>query len=51
MFDGLMIYGNHYENEELLVEIENTFNNTFNGMNIKMSYKEHSTNILNDDLL
>jgi len=45
MFDGLMVYGNYYENKELLNEIEEHINNEFNGLNIKLSYKEHSNEI------
>ena len=51
IFDGLMIYGNHYDNKELLTDIENDMNASFKGLNTKLSYKEHSTNIINDDLV
>lgn len=42
MFDGIMIYGNHYENTELLNEMETHINNVFDGLNMKLAYKEHS---------
>ena len=49
MFDGLMIYGNYYNNKDLLIEIENVVNTEFEGLNIKFDYKEHDTTIdLND---
>lgn len=44
MFDGLMIYGNHYSNSELLTEIEIKDESDFNGLNMKFSYKEHTIN-------
>lgn len=43
MFDGLMVYGNHYENNTLLKEIEEHIESVFNGLNMKMSYKPHDT--------
>lgn len=42
MFDGLMMYGNHYENTELLTAIENHINSVFEGLNMKFAYKGHS---------
>ena len=46
MFDGLMIYGNHYDNEELLktLEIETE------EYGIKLKYKQHETCISSEDL-
>ena len=46
MFDGLMIYGNHYENKELLNEMEAHINNVFEGLNMKLTYKKHSDAII-----
>lgn len=46
MFDGLMMYGNHYENTELLDEITNYVNSQFEGLNMVFAYKEHSENIV-----
>ena len=42
MFDGLMVYGNYYGNDELIEEIETHINQVFEGLNMKLSYKEHS---------
>lgn len=41
MFDGVMIYGNEYENIELLNDIENLINNEFTGLKMKLSFKPH----------
>jgi len=41
MFDGLMAYGNYYENMELLNEIETFVENKFEGLKMCFSYKEH----------
>lgn len=49
MFDGLMIYGNHYENEDLLIQVEGHINQVFDGLNMKMSYKQHSNEIIIPD--
>ena len=45
MFDGLMIYGSHYENNELLNEIIEYVNSRFEGLNMIFTYKEHSKSI------
>jgi hypothetical protein len=45
MFDGLMVYGNFYENEELLREIENAVNEIFVGLNMEFDFKEHDNTI------
>jgi len=45
MFDGLMIYGNYYENNDLLNEITQNVNSEFDGLNMIFTYKQHSTNI------
>jgi hypothetical protein len=42
MFDGLMIYGNHYENQSLLDEINCQVNSVFEGLNMTFVCKEHS---------
>jgi hypothetical protein len=41
MFDGLEIYGNHYENSELLAEITDYVNTEMPDLNMKWAYKEH----------
>jgi putative DNA primase/helicase len=43
MFDGLMIYGNYYEQPELLTQIEQHINHIFQGLEMKMSYKIQDT--------
>lgn len=42
MFDGLMVYGNYYDDMDLLGEIETHINKMFEGLNMRLSYKEHS---------
>lgn len=44
MFDGCLIYGNHYSNETLLREIESSILEQV-GIKITLAYKEHSTSI------
>ena len=46
MFDGCMIYGNYYDNKELLQELENKINLTFPELNMKLSYKNHCKDII-----
>jgi hypothetical protein len=50
MFDGLMVYGNFYENEELLQMITTRVNEKFYGLNMKWSYKHHDTTIDPDNI-
>jgi hypothetical protein len=45
MFDGLLVYGDHYEDDSLLADIEKRVNDVFVGLNMKFAYKEHSTKI------
>lgn len=45
MFDGLMIYGNKYDDCALLTEIEEKVNTDFEGLNMKFTYKQHNTSI------
>lgn len=42
-FDGLMMYGNHYEDFELLKDIEEHVESKFEGLGMKFSFKPHST--------
>lgn len=42
MFDGLMVYGNYYDHLDLLNELEEHTNEVFEGLNMRLSYKEHS---------
>ena len=45
MFDGLMVYGDFYDNPELLKEIELQVENDFPGLNLKFAYKENFSSI------
>jgi len=45
MFDGVMVYGDHYANQSLLREIEERVNKQFEGLDMIFTYKEHSDNI------
>jgi hypothetical protein len=45
MFDGCMIYGNHYNNTELLDEITKAVNSKFDGLNMNWSYKQQDSSI------
>ena len=45
MFDGLMVYGDHYNNPELLNEIEKHVEEQMTGLNMKWTYKEHDTTL------
>jgi hypothetical protein len=42
MFDGLMMYGDYYDDEELLLEITDGVNEEFDGLDMVFAYKEHS---------
>jgi hypothetical protein len=44
MFDGALLYGTL--DNKLLSELENTINNFFQNLNMKLSYKEHSNAII-----
>ena len=44
MFDGLMVYGNYYDDEFLLKEMEAKILNV-NKISLKLHYKQHSTEI------
>lgn len=48
MFDGLMVYGDFYDNTELLQMITTRVNNKFDGLNMQWSYKHHDTTIDTD---
>ena len=41
MFDGLMAYGNHYQDTGLLTEIEEYVESKMEGLNMKWDYKSH----------
>jgi hypothetical protein len=42
MFDGLMIYGDHYSNTELLTELTDYVERKMEGLGMKWCYKEHN---------
>lgn len=42
MFDGLMVYGNYYDDYTLIEELEKQINSIFIGLDMKLSYKQHS---------
>jgi hypothetical protein len=48
-FDGLLMYGNHYDDAELLKDITLQINEQWVGLNMKWSYKQHSTDIFMPD--
>ena len=41
MFDGVLVYGNHYNDTDLLTEIQNAVNTKFQGLEMEFAYKEH----------
>lgn len=45
MFDGVLVYGDHYKDCELIAKIESAVNYTFAGLNMKYAYKGHDTTI------
>jgi hypothetical protein len=44
MFDGCMIYGTNY-GSELIDELTNKINSVFEGLNMRLTYKEHNNDI------
>ena len=45
MFDGLMIYGDHYSNQDLLKEIEDYVESQMPGLGMKWTYKSHDESL------
>ena len=45
MFDGLMIYGDYYNDNELLKSLETAVNNKYQKLDMKITYKKHSNKI------
>tara|TARA_Y100000389_G_C17447108_1_gene512321 strand:- start:31 stop:2232 length:2202 start_codon:yes stop_codon:yes gene_type:complete len=45
MFDGLMIYGDYYDDKDLLNSLENVINNTYEQLDMTLTYKQHSNKI------
>lgn len=48
-FDGIMIDGSHYQNQELLRTIESVVNSSFPGLDAAFSYKPHDNSIIIPD--
>lgn len=49
MFDGFMLDGDHYNNSQLLRDLEFYIESLFPGINIKFSYKKHDDSIVIPD--
>jgi hypothetical protein len=49
MYDGCMIYGNHYNNKEVLDKITVGVEDEFSGLNMEWSYKPHNKDIVIPD--
>jgi hypothetical protein len=45
MFDGLMLYGNHYDDSDLLHSIECYVESMMPGLNMTFCYKQHDTTL------
>ena len=45
MFDGCMVYGDYYNQPELLNEIKEEVDKSFEGLNMVWAYKEHVTQL------
>ena len=45
MFDGLMVYGDYYDNDNLLIELSDFVNEKFRGLDILFTYKNHLNEI------
>lgn len=49
MFDGVLLEGDHYNNPQLLRDLEMYIESLFPGINIKFSYKKHDNSIVIPD--
>ena len=45
MFDGLLIYGDYYNNESLIAEIASYIESQIPGLNMKWTYKDHDNTL------
>jgi hypothetical protein len=43
MFDGMMVYGNYYNDDNFIRELEEFVNSKFDNLNMKFAFKEHDT--------
>ena len=48
-FDGLLMYGNYYDNMDLLIELEEYIETKFPGLKMEFDYKEHADDISMDN--
>lgn len=46
MFDGLMVYGDYYQDPQLLQDIEEHVESAMTGLNMKWAYKEHDGSLV-----
>ena len=49
-FDGLLMYGNYYDNMDLLIELEEYIETKFPGLKMEFDYKEHADDISMDNI-
>lgn len=49
-FDGLLVYGNFYQDAEFLTKMQDHVNHEFKDLNMVLTYKPHSTAITEDYL-
>jgi len=49
-FDGLLVYGNFYQDNEFLTNMQDHINDDFEDLNMVLTYKQHSTAIPYDYL-
>lgn len=49
-FDGLLVYGNYYNNVDMLIDIENHIESKFPSLQMQFDYKEHCEDISINDL-
>lgn len=47
MFDGCLVYGNHYDDISILTDITAHVNTEFPGLNMQWAYKQHETGVIN----
>lgn len=48
-FDGLLMYGNYYDDDKLLTEVTHKINQDWVGLNMKWSFKKHDSSIIIPD--
>ena len=50
MFDGLMVYGNFYNDTNLLLKIKEEVEKKFNGLGMEWIYKKHCDELKTENL-